>query len=207
MTLTELRDCVRVRLGVPDNDAFYTNVVLTDIVNEAIQAMAMEADWPWLGATTTFATVAGTQNYTPPSDWVRTKLLTPDECDSLVQMSLAEVREYGDAEGDRSIPRVYCEWGEQIILAPIPSDIFTITHDYIVEEPALSQDTDEPLMPRQFHFGLVHFAAAAGHLRQNEVPRWEAEMKNYEKWISRMHDNKRRSTQTLRVRVRPGSHL
>lgn len=207
MTLTQLRDAVRIRLGVPVSDAFYTSAVLTDLVNEGLQAYSTEVDWPWLGTSTTFSTVAGTQAYTPPANWNRTKLLTPDESDTLVLMSLAEVREYGKEEHDRAFPTVYTIWGEQILLAPVPAGIYTIKHDYIKAEPELDQDNDTPLLPSQYHYALVHFAAAAGQLRQNETQRWEAEMKNYETWIKRMLKNDRRSTQTMRVRVRPGSHL
>lgn len=208
MTLAEIRNSIRVRLGVASNDAFYTNEVLTDIVNEGLYAMCMEADWPWLQVSTTFSTAAGTQAYTPPASWVRTKALTPDEgADSLVLLSLIEIREFGDEEEDRGFPRYYTVWDEDILIAPVPDEIYTIKHDYIRTEDQLDQDNDTPILPVQWHYALVHLCAGIAQLRQNETQRWEAEMKNYEKWLERMHDNRRRSSANLRVRVRPGSQL
>lgn len=208
MTLAEIRDSIRVRLGVASADSFYTNAVLTDLVNEGLYAMCMEADWPWLQVSTTFDTVAGTQAYTPPASWVRTKALTPDEgADSLLLLSLIEMRELGDEQVDRGFPRLYTVYGEEILLGPVPDEIYTIKHDYIRTEDQLDQDNDVPILPVQWHYALVHLCTALGQLRQNETQRWEAEMKNYQAWVLRMHANRRRSSANVRVRVRPGSQL
>lgn len=210
MNLEQIRDSIRIRLGVPTNDNFYTDVVLDDLVNEAIQAISIEADWPWLQDSATITTAAGTQAYTPTVDaghvWLRTRVLTPtDRGEPLSLRSLSEIREY--LSTDQAEPQYYCVSGEQILLAPIPNAVKTITHDYVRQETPLVNNTDEPALPLPFRYAIVHLAAAMGHLRQNQPERWGSEMRSYNEWLGRMNKSIQRVTANKRVRVRRGSML
>jgi hypothetical protein len=206
MNLETLRESVRTRLGVPEADNFYTAPILDDLVNEAIQAIALEEDWPWLQSSATLNTVAGTQSYTPPVNvghvWSRTRGLARVNDDVLEWHPLKEIRGAGDGRG---IPIWYCITQEQLILAPIPSSALQYTHDYIRQEPILVNNEDAPVMPIPFRYAIVHLAASMGYARQNEDPRAAAEMSQYQAWLKRMQDNRRRSAAPARVRVRPGA--
>lgn len=206
MNLEQARNAVRVRLGVPASDNFWTDTTLTDLVNEALQAVTTEFSWPWLEATTTFATVAGTQTYTPPTTWQRTKALIIDGTDALQWRSLEEIREFPTTTRGR--PVFYTVFAEQLLLAPVPDAVYTINHDYLRTEPALALNTDTPLMQAQYHYAIVEFAAYLGHLRSGDSSRYSNKaqdaLNNYKTWLQRITDNRRRTTANMRVRVRPG---
>lgn len=204
-----MRDAVRVRLGVPATDNFFTDLILTDLVNEALQIYASEYDWPWLSASTSFSSVAGQESYTPPADWVRTQILTPSDDYPLRLISLNELRQRNEVGGlfNAQFPDSYAISQDSILLSPIPQSGKSYTHDYYRAEPFLVNDGDEPLIPDQWVYCVVAKACSLGYMRQNDMERalgWE---RQYDKWLARMRDNRRRSTAFLSPRVRPGSML
>lgn len=209
MTLTQLRDAVRVRLGVPASDNFFTDATLTDLINEAVQTYSVEFDWPWLEATTTFATVANQEGYAVPADWVRTQVLTPPDDYPLRYISLNELRQRNEVGGlfSAQFPDSYTVAQDQIKLSPIPQSVRTYTHDYIKAEPTLSGASDTPLCPAQFQYIIVAKACALGYMRQNEMERAMGWERQYDKWLMRMRDNRKRTTAFTQIRVRPGSMI
>lgn len=202
MNLEQLRDASRRRLGVPSADAFFTDPILDDLVNESLQVLSMEEDWPWLQVATTFATVSGTRGYTPPAGWNRTKALGIDGYDALQWRSLQEIREVPTAT--TGVPQYYTVFAEQVLLAPIPNGVYTILHDYVKIEPDLTLATDTPLIPTQFHHAVVAYVAHLAHLRAGDAQMASAALADYQGWLSRMRNHRRRSSAPLRVRVRPG---
>lgn len=202
MNLEQLQDAVRVRLGVPAGDSFYTAPVLADLMNEALQVVSTEADWPWLEASTTFALVNGTATYDPPANWMRTRSLCIDGFDAMEWRSLTELREWPSTIVD--VPRYFNVNVEQITLRPVPGAVYTVTHDYYKTEPTLTNPTDTPLMPAQFHYAIVAYAVHLACIRSGDVPRATAALADYQGWLRRMIDNRRRQTGGLRIRIRPG---
>lgn len=202
MNLAQMRDAVRTRIGVPAGDTFYTDQTLNDLTNEALQAIASEADWPWLQASTTFSTVAGTGTYTPPADWVETRTLCIDGYDAMDPRTLAEIREYLSTV--RDVPSVYCVSGDTLLLRPVPSAVFTVTHDYVKNEATLITDADVPFMPAQFHYSIVAFACHLAYLRSGDVQRATAALADYGSWRQRMLRQRRRTAGPIRIRVRAG---
>jgi hypothetical protein len=205
VNLAQMRDAVRTRIGVPSGDTFYTDQTLTDLVNEALSAIASEADWPWLETSTTFATVAGTGSYTPPADWSQTRSLCIDGYDAMEWRSLPEIREYLTTV--RDVPTVYTVSGDVILLRPTPSAVYTVTHDYVKDESTLITDADVPLMPSGFHYSVVAFACHLAYLRSGDVQRATAALADFRGWADRMKSQRRRTRGPIRVRVRPGSAL
>lgn len=205
MDLGTLRTALRNRVGVSDYDGFFTDARLTDLINEAIQVVSSEEDWPWLQTTETIATVNGTQAYAPAADWLRTKALIIDGYDAMQWRSLQEIREYGsDYLG---LPVVYTVYGDQILFGPTPGAAYSVTHDYIKQEPELAVSDDEPIMPSQFHGAILAQAAHLASLRAGDMSRVQAFGSEYSTWLNRMRDHRRRSSSPLRVRVRPGSGI
>jgi hypothetical protein len=213
VNLAQMRDAVRTRLGVPQSDSFFSDPVLTDMINESLQAVTAEADWPWLQTSTTFSTVAGTGSYTPPADWGQTRSLCIDGYDAMDYRSLSEIREYLTTQ--RSVPTVYTVSGEVILLRPTPGAVYVVTHDYLKAEPALVGDTDTPVMPSVFHYAIVAFACHLAHARNNEIGSYRgaitgsaaASLSQYHNWLERMMSARRRTSGPMRVRVRGGSIL
>tara|TARA_R110000824_G_C15137950_1_gene669727 strand:+ start:832 stop:1359 length:528 start_codon:yes stop_codon:yes gene_type:complete len=90
-------------------------------------------DWPWLHATdaTWTATTTNQAVYTAASDlasnWRKTLyIICNDEPLSLLQKQ--EIIEYATQTGQ---PRFYAAEGSEIILAPKPDAVYTISHEYI----------------------------------------------------------------------------
>jgi hypothetical protein len=205
MQLSELRTAVRTRLGNPATDGFFSDANLTDLVNEALQAISTERDWPWLTTSTTFPTVAGTAAYTPTAGWMRTLVLCIDGYQPIEERQLAEIRSMPTA--DRGMPRYYAVTGDQIVLRDVPDGVYTITHDYVKVEPALTSDANTPLMPSQFHYSIVAKAAELASIRQRDAVRAGEQLAEYNAWVNRMLDNQRRTRAPKRIRVRPGTAL
>lgn len=203
MNLAEFCSAVRLRAGVPSSDAFNTDDQIKDLVNEALMVLSADVDdASWLLASDTFTTTAGTQSYTPPADWGRTKLLTIDAYPEVEWRPLGDIRSW--PEDTQGVPRYYTATGSEILLAPIPDASYTVRHDYYVEETPLTDDTDTPLLPSTFHHAVVAYATHLALLRSGESQRATMELSNYQGWLRRIQNQKRRSVKAARVRVRPG---
>lgn len=202
MNLEQLRGAVRTRIGVPESDTFFTAPVLTDLVNEALQAISAESEWPWLETSTTFATVNGTATYTPPADWVATRSLCIDGFDAMEWRSLTEIREWPTSIVD--VPRYFNVNAEVLTLRPVPGAVNTVIHDYFKNEQTLVTDADVPLMPSSYHYSVVAYACHLAYLRSGDVQRATAALADYQGWNKRMNERRQRQTGGLRVRVRPG---
>lgn len=213
MTLTQLRTALRVRLGVATNDTFYTDAVLTDLINEAMFVVENEHDWPWDLTQETITTVIGTAAYTPNANWYQTKELFISPYEVFDYMPLKAVDEIPNS----GRPLYYAIAGnasgvEQIIMKPTPDAVYTVTHRYYKTVTALSADGDTPIMPTQFHYAILAYALYLAHHRADEGVgriggREAAALKGYQNWLRIMHDARRRGTQPLRPYVRPGSWI
>jgi hypothetical protein len=199
----DLRNAVRIRLGNPSAEGFFTDPVLNALVNEALQVVSAEEDWPWLQAATTFSTVAGTQAYSPPSDWARTKALIIDGAYPIEWLPLTDIRSIPVAT--TGAPTCFTVFAEELLLAPVPNGAYTVKHDYYVSEAALTAETDTPLLPASFHYAVVAKATELGHLRQRDIDRAGAELAEYNSWVVCMRTHLSRSSAPKRIRVRPGS--
>jgi hypothetical protein len=205
MTLSEMRTAVRSRLGNPATDGFFSDAQLNDFINEALQVISSEDDWPWLQASENIALVAGTAAYTPVAGWVRTKQLFIQESDPLTFLPLAEIDSYGIAH--TGTPDAYTIFGEQILVRPVPQVAATLIHQYVKTEPIITVDGTSPIMPVMFHFSIVAYATHLANKRQGDLQQANVELEDYKMWYRRMVSFRRRSQVPMRVRVRPGSWL
>jgi hypothetical protein len=195
-----LQTAVLDRLGVPASDALFTAAVLGRAVNEAVQEIKSEHDWPWDEASETITTVAGTDTYSVAADWMRTQELKPSADYPLERRSIIDI----DSEwpfGDTGRPQVYAINKGQIVLRPIPAQVDTITHRYIKTQADLT-GTDTPALPAQFHTAIVELATYIALKRSRDDARGAAALDAYQRWISKMHRWRRRHTGPGRIRSR-----
>lgn len=203
MTLEELRDATRVRLGVPSNDTFYQDIYLDDLLNEALAAISTAFDWTWLQATELINTVAGTRFYSPVDPlYMVTKAVSIQGYDAMTWVDMQTIRNWPD--DTRDVPQYYTIWLNQIYMAPAPSAVYAIRHDYLKREPVLDENGDTPLMPSVYHYAIIAHAVHLGFLRAGDLPRAAQAKNEADAWIDRMLNGRIGSTSTLRVRVRPG---
>lgn len=202
MILEQLRDAVRNRLGTPENENFYLAQQLDDLLNEAVQTISADGTWSWYQSTENISTSVGVRSYIPNVNWERTLALSIDGYDTMTYLSLAEIRNYPDES--QGVPQAFTIFEERLYVAPAPSGIYTMRHDYIRSEPKMIDSTDQPIIPSAYHYAIIAMASHLAHLRSGDLPRAQAAQQEYNAWLKRMEGQKLRTTGTLKVRVRPG---
>lgn len=201
MNLAQLRTEVYDRLGVPETDGQFPPAVLTRAVNAAMNFIEAEQDWPWLTNTATLTTAAGTGDYPTPADWGRTVHLQRSSYAPLTRVTIGDLDTNWDATMSGE-PEAWCPWGERIFLRPVPDAAYAYTHRYIKVDPALSADSDTPLMPARFHVAIAEIATWFLLRRSKEDGRAVGAKAAYDEWRARMADDKRRWSGASKVKVR-----
>lgn len=206
MNRGQLVAAIRTETGWTSDDGMTTDPVLQDLIAKVLRIISIEHDWDWLKTSEAISTVAGTVAYTPGATWAKTEGVRVDaDYGSWLQQVSAEEADsyllYGDARGR---PEVFAVRGGQIVLRPIPDAVYALTHYFYKVEPALASDSDSPLLPAQFHDGVVALAASFGWARKGDFKRAAEERETYKAIAARMVDDKTRSTQPRRVRPRAG---
>jgi hypothetical protein len=206
-SLVYLRRAVRIRLGSPVTDDFFTDDVLTDTINLAINQIEEQQMWPWTEGLDYPVLTASNGTVTLPADWRATRNLA---IGSPWNYEL-EARAPGDIlrwpSNYAGIPRVYAEIGAGLQIRPLPDSAYTLNHHYYRQTPLLVNDTDSPLMPDRFSGAIV--ANTALLLAEREGNRqlaqlYQADVTN---WMTLMRRATRRFTAPTVPRVRPGSWI
>lgn len=191
MNLGELRATVHRRSGVD-----YAPQALTDLVNEATDAIAAEGDWPWLESVATLSTVPGTATYVMPTDWQRTRSVTLDG-DELPFRSVRDIDDDTEALG-------YSTSGDSFTISPVPTAVRTVKMRYLLSETVMVADTDAPRLPAHYHGAIVAWAVAEVHRRKGNLNMANAYAKEYDSWVQRIKKGITRTTGPRRIRVRAG---
>lgn len=182
MTYAELKTELRTRIGVPTDDSLFTTTVLGQLVNAALQHIAVDRDWPWLEQEATITTANGDDSYAVPANWMRT-LHVVGAGGVPLERTAIERLDYMNGSGS---PRFYGVFSDEVVVRPTPTAIENLKHRYIGTEPALSADGDTPLMPTGYHYAIVAFAAYLAYRRTGNMPEAGAAMAEYETWRERM---------------------
>lgn len=198
MNLRQYRTAVERRSGIAMDAA-----ALTELVNEALQAVATEYDWPWLQATRTFTTIPKVGVYALPFDANRVRYVT---------MNGAELakRRVVDLDIGRSGWTVF---GDRLVLYPPPGGEAEVTVHYHGTESELVADTDSPALPAEYDHAVVEFALTRVSDRADEASTGTSQRKAeraqtaYDGWIRRMRRGCQRMAGPIAPRVRPGSGI
>lgn len=206
MTLTELIAAVRVRSGLASTDPQATDAIITALLLEATNAISSERDWPWLETSATLTTASGTQAYSPPSGWVKTKSLQISGYDPLDGSESKSTLDHRyPVSTSTGQPVAFVVSGDQIRLYPTPGAVYSIAHVYVRQETQLANGSDEPLMPAWAQASIADWATSLLFTRIREPGLASEWMGRAQDWLRRLADNDRRTTAPRRVRVRDGS--
>lgn len=205
MNLGQLRTSVKENLGILANDGFFTDTMLNGFINKALRKIDSEHEWPWNQVTDTLATVNNQEYVSLPAGWTKTIALTINENDSLEAVSLASLRSLGTS--GIGMPTQFAIQSDKIYIRPVPNDVFSFTHDYMVTEPTLTADGNTPRLPEQYHDAIVDLACFYGALKAKEMGMADRFQDAYTHWISIMRKDVRRMTSAPSIYVRPGSWL
>jgi hypothetical protein len=205
MNLSDLRTAVYNLMGVPAADALLPAAKLTEWINQSLQEISAERDWPWLDATDPTTALVAATNPKLPCGWRDTRTITINGSKArLVTISTSDDWLNDD---DRSRTHEYAIEGGDIVITPAPSGGETFVHRYVMDEPVLEDDLDEPLMPARWHYAIINKACKYAAVSTNDVAGSKVFEEDYQGWLAKMNRAIDRSHGPRRVRVRPGSGL
>lgn len=198
MNLAEMRASVDLRSGVGLTDA-----ATNDAINEALARLSTVDDWPWLVAEPLeLEAVADEGQYDLEPDTRKVLSVTVEEM-PCTWVAPDVIDSWDGASGAPA--RAYTVRGLLLDLRPLPAEADEIIVRYLVHEPRLTADDDEPLLPSAYHDVLVDFAAGIALERVGELARADRSMDRFDKWVKSMRATARRQGPDVgRIRVRPG---
>lgn len=199
LTLTDMINRVRAKLGVTSSDALYTDSALTISINSGLAAMAAERDWPWLEATGAITISEGTTEYALPDDLTRIHLLSIDD-DPLEEVQYRDIvlRKNWVA----GTPRVFAVIGPNIKIAPEPNEAATIDIWYQTTEPVLAITTDTITCPTHFAELPVCYAAIDASVKSPDRPHLAELYRLKDEWLRRVQDSVQRSSIAPQISTR-----
>lgn len=205
-TRKEFRDRVYLRCGLDTADAMVSLPVVNNAMNDALHFLSTVRDWWWLESTETLATVAGTGTITLASAVRKSRSLAyADGTGELDQVAVSTIDH--DRTTAQGKPQVYALYGTQVVLAPIPGAVYSLTHRYLGGEPDLTDDNASPVLPAQYQAALVDYAAYLVLRRTHDSERAAEALAGYQNWERVMTDNARRGVKPMIPRIRDGAAI
>lgn len=183
------------RTAITDvTDATGTDLVVTNLINEAIQEIYNSADWYSLYTTRTFDTVADTAEYPVPSDFGRGIDLIDTSNNRILQEEYIRTVDQFDPDADSTgTPLRFSLQGSNYRFYPIPSDAFTIRERYWKEPAALSVNADEYDLPKECENAIIQYSLAGIKIDLKAFPESLAYRADFEKTLKKaksMNNNK-----------------
>jgi len=215
--LLQLRRAVRSRMGVPTSDQMFTDDVIDDHINLANDLIASEHNWPWDGQVEAAIPVVDGELVWPAdvSVWRTIRSIYYGDIEVHERPASDLMRTFSDDVGGTGSPSVWADVGykdssagRSILVRPKPAvDPATVLVVFYAETTPLVEDTDRPLMPRQYCGSIVAKAAELLATREDNRAAAEAHAREYAQWLARMRKALRRSTGPSTPRVREGSWI
>lgn len=190
--LQDIRTEILETAGLAADDARFPAATLNRIINRALRSIAAEHNWPWLQGSETITTVAGTQAYTPATDWAQVRRL---------QYNNRDLREYPSREAakyqnDTGAPVGFFVEQDKIHIVPVPDGVYSITHIYEGYTATLSADTDVPEIPDRYLDYVVQTALVLVAQRIRDLDLYSIADRERTKWQRKMADEALRSVGT-----------
>lgn len=207
--LRHFRRLVRSRLGVPVTDQLFTDDIIDDNINLALQTLEAEQRWPWQEHVETVTVDPAEPDIVLSPGWRATRglFITEDNTELKTVSPTDALSWYVGVTLVNGRPQVWAPIGDRIVLRPLPSGPVTLTHYFYTEPVWLRDDDDQPELPGQFAGAVVAKAAELLSTREDDRAAAAAHNVEYREWIERMRRDLRRSTTPAQIRVRAGSWL
>lgn len=191
-------------MGVADTDTALPAAVVDEALNEALQAITTERDWPWLYSEVSGTLTPATDTLALPADFGRSIFLSVQGNDIEPRSARDLARFRVDASGSPfyNQPFYYTQAGASLRLSPTPGPgtAYSYVLAYFKSEPTLVADGDVPLLPAPYHGWLVTRAALNLAIRTDNTTRLAKLEAEDARWMGRVVDNVRRSSQLNTIR-------
>ncbi len=199
-TLSEIRQQVRDRID-ESNAKFWTNTQIDSWINEGARDLARRGEV--LQTRSTITSVAGTQEYTLPTDVVRVYRVEYE--DSGGQIWPLEYRDFNNMDSvwwtrqattESSRPYWFTMWGYpptlSLVVYPTPANSDEIIRIFYYSVPAnVTGDGDTVACPQGWEDCIVLYAEYVA-LRKDGDPRWQEAKMLYEERVDQMMNLTRR---------------
>lgn len=198
MDFQTLRGAIWARCGVDSSDQRASLPILDQIVNEAVQQIALEAPngWPWYFAEITWSMTSGQYLYGLNSEVsgavdvahlasVQVLPAGSTEYQTLGRLSRREQRARYTVTTP-GLPECWSVTGDSLWIAPTPDDDYTARSEISFVEPELASDGDEPFLPARFHGAIVALGASLLYERFHNMTDAAAQRASYTAWVKRM---------------------
>lgn len=189
-------------------------------LNEAYEELVRSYKWPFLEATASIVTVAGTQTVAIPSSppvlfFGRLKpasSTTTTEPQFLSELDFRDympTREYTDTSAAyRGKPKYYSIFAGNLNFYPVPDAVYTYSLRYWKGITTLpTADGDTYLVPDAYLDNLVINALARAAMRENDMGKYQVYMTQYTSNVQQMMRNaKAQQQETIRRAPMPSSY-
>lgn len=190
MNRGDLRTAIKNRLAIPSaGDGLITDTIVNDAINQALTVVTMTRDWPWLLRSSQLAFPANLGYAEAPCEMLRAKELVINN--SVVPY--IELNQFLDAP-NLGYPYVWTITGSQIRINPAPTAMVLGTLWYYTTDPALTVDTQEPLLPDVFSEWIISYGSYLCALRRQDEVTAQVYLAQSNDIMSRMRDDTRSKT-------------
>lgn len=146
MELSDIRDAVRRRTGLPSGDPIVADTPLTALINDAVRMVNNRSDWPWKEARGTTTTTANQATITI-SDYRKIRWLQIEDR----ELQFIPYRMTARFFNRTGKPVYWTEDSGSIFLFPTPDATYTVSYGIMDKDDAtLVNDTDEPSIPNNY---------------------------------------------------------
>lgn len=189
MQLSVIRSTLRRQVGNPTTGQV-TDEFLNFWINLAYNELANKYRFKQNKTLYQFPTVAGTQSYALPSDCqslLRVRNTTVDYEGKLTKFGDRRVAEIIDAETNGT-PLNYARYDNSLYLFPTPDQIYTMEIYYKASLVDLAGDGDVPVLPVNWHYGLILKARQLYFIDQGEDAKAISAANFFKDWVSEQPD-------------------
>jgi hypothetical protein len=193
---------IRNRVNLATDDARVSDTNLLDFINQAMQDVESQKDWPWRQKIETITINANDNDYTPAADWRTTLSLTLVDPPAVLQKRTWKwTRRYAWSELT-GIPAYYTEHGGTLYLFPTPDASYSMQHRYLETVDTLGSTSATVGNPDWFDSVIVTKASSyvAQKLRDSEL--YQMLETQYKQQIKAFADDVSRSYEPVTIATR-----
>lgn len=168
-TRLELRDNLREEIKIDDKERIWSDAILNRNLETSKRQVQQDGnhDWFFNDAENTETTVAGTREYSLPSDFVRVERRTVLYNGNLMlKTTLNAIKRTFSDFTQQGTPNYYYVRGTIMGLHLIPNEAKTLNYLYRKKLPDYTADSDDSGMPSEFDEAMIQYAA---YLTWNDV--------------------------------------
>lgn len=164
-TFSELTQEVLVHQFSPTQ---YTTYV-EDRLNQGLQYMCAQTDFEEINTFTSILLPAATATFPLPDDFNRIQYLELQSGDLWVPLLQLPPARFDKLLANTGVPLYYkLAPGKAVNLNPVSSSEETVGLAYYADPPELVNANDEPVIPKEYHYLLVHYALKFCYEREND---------------------------------------